>query len=46
MGSEGDRGVHRGKDPGVLLAAIKALTDKGNEIDFAALRGLIKVMSS
>jgi catechol 2,3-dioxygenase-like lactoylglutathione lyase family enzyme len=34
------------RDPGVLLAAIKALTDKGNEIDFAALRGLIKVMSS
>jgi catechol 2,3-dioxygenase-like lactoylglutathione lyase family enzyme len=34
------------RDPGVLLAAIKALTDKGNEIDFAALRGLIRVMSS
>jgi len=34
------------RDPGVLLAAIKALTDKGNEIDFAALRGLIKGMSS
>jgi catechol 2,3-dioxygenase-like lactoylglutathione lyase family enzyme len=34
------------RDPGVLLAAIKALTDKGNEIDFAALRGLAKVMGS
>jgi hypothetical protein len=34
------------KDPGVLLAAIKALTDKGNEVDFSALRGLVKVMSS
>jgi catechol 2,3-dioxygenase-like lactoylglutathione lyase family enzyme len=34
------------KDPGVLLAAIKALTDKGNEIDVAALRGLVKAMSS
>jgi catechol 2,3-dioxygenase-like lactoylglutathione lyase family enzyme len=34
------------RDPGVLLAAIKALTDKGNEVDFAALRGLIKAMGS
>jgi catechol 2,3-dioxygenase-like lactoylglutathione lyase family enzyme len=34
------------RDPGVLLAAIKALTDKGNEIDFAALRGLVKAMAS
>jgi catechol 2,3-dioxygenase-like lactoylglutathione lyase family enzyme len=34
------------RDPGVLLAAIKALTDKGNEVDFPALRGLIKAMGS
>jgi hypothetical protein len=33
-------------DPGVVVAAIKALRDKGNEVDFAALRGLIKAMSS
>ena len=29
-------------DPAVVLAAIKALTDKGNDVDFAALRGLIE----
>jgi len=34
------------RDPGVLVAAIKALREKGNEIDVAALRGLIKVMGS
>jgi catechol 2,3-dioxygenase-like lactoylglutathione lyase family enzyme len=34
------------RDPGVALAAIKALRDKGNEIDLPALRGLIKAMSS
>lgn len=34
------------RDPGVLVAAIRALTDKGNEVDFAALRGLIKAMGS
>ncbi|MEU7908309.1 VOC family protein [Actinoplanes sp. NPDC049118] len=34
------------RDPEVLLAAIKALTDRGNEVDFAALRGLIQAMSS
>ena len=34
------------RDPEVLIAAIKALSDKGNEVDFAALRGLIKAMSS
>jgi catechol 2,3-dioxygenase-like lactoylglutathione lyase family enzyme len=34
------------RDPEVLLAAIKTLTDKGNEVDFAALRGLIKAMGS
>ena len=33
-------------DPGVVVAAIKALRDKGNEVDLAALRGLIKAMSS
>jgi len=26
-------------------AAIKALRDKGNEVDFVALRGLVKAMS-
>jgi hypothetical protein len=34
------------RDPGVAVAAIRALRDKGNEIDLAALRGLIKAMSS
>jgi catechol 2,3-dioxygenase-like lactoylglutathione lyase family enzyme len=33
-------------DPRVAVAAIKALTDKGNEVDLRALRGLIKAMSS
>jgi hypothetical protein len=30
----------------VVVAAIKALREKGNEIDLHALRGLIKAMSS
>ncbi len=34
------------RDPSVAVAAIKALRDKGNEIDLAALRGLIKAMNS
>ena len=34
------------RDPGVVVAAIKALRDQGNEIDLPALRGLIKAMSS
>ena len=34
------------RDPGVVLAAIKAITDKGNEVDLRALRGLVKAMSS
>jgi catechol 2,3-dioxygenase-like lactoylglutathione lyase family enzyme len=34
------------RDPSVAVAAIKALRDKGNEIDLAALRGLVKAMSS
>jgi catechol 2,3-dioxygenase-like lactoylglutathione lyase family enzyme len=34
------------RDPGVAVAAIKALRDKGNEVDLAALRGLVKAMSS
>ena len=34
------------RDPATVLAAIKALREKGNEIDFAALRGLVKAMSS
>ncbi len=33
-------------DPGVVVAAIKALRDKGNEVDLRVLRGLIKAMSS
>ena len=33
-------------DPRVVVAAIKALRDKGSEIDLRALRGLIKAMSS
>ena len=33
-------------DPGVVVAAIKALRDKGNEVDLRALRGLIMAMSS
>jgi len=33
-------------DPRVAVAAIKALHDKGNEVDLRALRGLIKAMSS
>jgi catechol 2,3-dioxygenase-like lactoylglutathione lyase family enzyme len=31
-------------DPRVAVAAIKALRDKGNEVDLRALRGLIKAM--
>ena len=34
------------RDPSVAVAAIKALREKGNEIDVAALRGLVKAMSS
>ena len=33
-------------DPRVVVAAIKALREAGNEIDLRALRGLIKAMSS
>jgi catechol 2,3-dioxygenase-like lactoylglutathione lyase family enzyme len=33
-------------DPRVVVAAIKALREKGNEIDMSALRGLIKAMGS
>jgi catechol 2,3-dioxygenase-like lactoylglutathione lyase family enzyme len=33
-------------DPRVVVAAIRALRDKGNEIDLPALRGLIKAMGS
>ena len=33
------------RDPGVVVAAVKALRDKGNEVDLAALRGLVKAMS-
>lgn len=34
------------KDPRMALEAIKALRDKGNEIDLAAVRGLVKAMAS
>jgi catechol 2,3-dioxygenase-like lactoylglutathione lyase family enzyme len=34
------------RDPGTVLAAIRALRDKGNDIDLACLRGLVKAMSS
>jgi len=34
------------RDPGVVVSAIKALRDTGNEVDLAALRGLVKAMSS
>jgi catechol 2,3-dioxygenase-like lactoylglutathione lyase family enzyme len=34
------------RDPATVLAAIRALREKGSEIDFAALRGLIKAMRS
>ena len=33
-------------DPRVVVAAIKALRDEGNEVDLRALRGLIKAMGS
>ena len=33
-------------DPRVVLAAIKALTDRGNDVNFGVLRGLIKAMGS
>ena len=33
-------------DPRVVVAAIKAVRDKGNEIDLRALRRLIKAMGS
>jgi len=34
------------RDPATLVAAIRALREKGNEIDLPALRGLVKAMSS
>jgi len=34
------------RDPAVLVAAIRALRQKDNEIDLPALRGLVKAMSS
>ena len=34
------------REPGTVLAAIKALREKGNEVDLPALRGLVKAMSS
>ncbi|HEX2804715.1 MAG TPA: VOC family protein [Kineosporiaceae bacterium] len=33
-------------DPATVVAAIKALREQGNEVDFAAIRGLVKAMSS
>lgn len=35
-----------GRDPAMVVAAIKALRDKDGEIDLAALRGLVRAMSS
>ena len=46
VGTAGDREFTGARDPGTGLAAIKALREKGNEIDFAALRGLVKAMNS
>jgi catechol 2,3-dioxygenase-like lactoylglutathione lyase family enzyme len=34
------------RDPGTVLAAIRALREKGNDIDLASLRGLVKAMTS
>ena len=34
------------RDPATLVAAVRALREKGNEIDLATLRGLVKAMSS
>jgi hypothetical protein len=34
------------RDPHLVIAAIKALREAGNEIDLPALRGLIKAMSA
>jgi Glyoxalase/Bleomycin resistance protein/Dioxygenase superfamily len=34
------------RDPRTLVAAIRALREKGNEIDLPTLRGLVKAMSS
>jgi hypothetical protein len=34
------------RDPAVVVAAVKALRDKGNGIDLAAVRGLVKAMGS
>ena len=34
------------RDPSTLVAAIRALREKGNEIDLPTLRGLVKAMSS
>ena len=34
------------KDPAMVLEAIKALRDKGNEVDLRAVRGLVKAMGS
>jgi catechol 2,3-dioxygenase-like lactoylglutathione lyase family enzyme len=34
------------RDPGTVLAAIRALRERGNDIDLASLRGLVKAMSS
>ena len=45
-GPRATAGFTGARDPGVVVAAIKALRDKGNEIDMRALRGLVKAMSS
>ena len=33
-------------EPATVVAAIKSLTEQGNDVDFASLRSLIKAMSS
>jgi catechol 2,3-dioxygenase-like lactoylglutathione lyase family enzyme len=33
-------------DPATVVAAIKALSEKGNDVDLATLRGLVRAMSS
>ena len=45
-GPRGNRRLHRRPRPATLVAAIRALREKGNEIDLPTLRGLVKAMSS
>src|SRR6202008_3717596 len=45
-GPTGTAAFNGANDPRVVVAAIRALRDKGNEIDLHALRGLIKARGS